>query len=288
MAQHTTNIARGHGAPPGDATYRTRALERGLALLSAFSIRRPELSLADLAGLADLDKATALRLLRSLEEYRFIERIADGQRYRLGLQAFELAAAYQGSHRLVRAAQPALDALATRCEQTSELGVLDGGEMVALAVAYPLRPLRRHVTLGERFSATCTSIGKVILADLPADRLATFLTTYPPVSHTPRTVIDRQRLEAEIAESGQRGYALDDEETVLGVSCVAAPVRDHTGRVVAAINVSGPTAEFQADRRHHFVAEVMATAASVSARLGYHGQVALNTVWAAQRAVPSA
>jgi DNA-binding IclR family transcriptional regulator len=141
--------------------------------------------------------------------------------------------------------------------------------MVALAVAYPPRSLRRHVILGERFAASCTSIGKVILADLPPDDLAAFLASYPPRAHTPRTITDRDQLAAEIARAGERGYALDDEETLPGVRCVAAPVRDHAGRVVAAINVSGPAGEFLADRRQQYIAEVTAMAATISERLGY-------------------
>jgi DNA-binding IclR family transcriptional regulator len=277
MTQRQTNhsrrsVAAEHdGDQAAEAGYQTRALVRGLALLSTFSARRPELSLTELAELAGLDKATALRLLRGLEQYRFVERAAGTGHYRLGLKVVELAAVYQGAHWLVEAAKPALDQLARMSQQTSELGILDGGEIVALAVAYPPRPLRRHVTLGERFMATCTSIGKAILADLASEALADYLATYPPVAQTANTIVALDDLMAEIAAAGVRGYALDDEETLPGVSCVAAPVRDQTGRAVAAINVSGPTAEFQAERRQHYIVEVTAMAATISARLGYPG-----------------
>ena len=273
QANHTGRSvpAEHEGYRAAEAGYQTRALMRGLALLSAFSVQRPELSLSQLAELAGLDKATALRLLRSLEQYRFVERVGGTGHYRLGLKVVELAAVYQGSHWLVEAAKPALDQLARLSQQTSELGILDGGEIVALAVAYPPRPLRRHVTPGERFMATCTSLGKAILADLTPQGLADYLAAYPPVAQTANTIVALDDLMAKIAEVRVRGYALDDEETLAGVSCVAAPVRDQTGRAVAAINVSGPTAEFRAERQQHYIADVTAMAATISARLGYPG-----------------
>lgn len=274
---------------PTEAGYQTRALARGLTLLGLFSAQRPELALAELAELAELDKATALRLLRSLEQHRFLARDDETGRYRLGLKIFELSAAYHGSQWLIQAATSALDTLAQRCQQTAELGVLDGGDIVALSVAYPARPLRRLVTPGERFRATCTSIGKMLLSDLSQDQLAAFLRAYPPQRATPQTIMELGRLRAEIATAADRGYAVDEEETLPGVSCVAAPVRDVAGRIVAAIAVSGPSAEFQGERKQGYVADVTTLAAGVSAQLGYPADVEVRLpAWSARGSTESA
>ena len=187
-------------------------------------MRRPRLSLTELAELTGLDKATALRLLRGLEQFHFVDRVGETGHYRLGLKVFDCRA-FHGAHWLVQAARQALDELAQRCQQTSELGVLDDGDIVALAVAYPPRPLRRHVTLGERFAASRPASARCCWPIFRATSLTTFLSAYPPVAATPKTITAVDRLVAEIRAAGRQGYALDDEETLIGVRCVAAPIR---------------------------------------------------------------
>jgi len=272
MKQRFTNIK---AAPPirtqrrPAETYRTRALERGLGLLSCFSAHRPELSLADLAKATNLDKATALRLLRGLEQMNFVERPGDEPLYRLGLKALELAAAYQSSHFLTQMAEPQLQRLARDCGQTSELGMLDNGDVVVLAVAYPPRSLRRHVMLGERYAAHCTSLGKALLGDLSPAELERFLTAHPPQPLSLKTTTDVRQIKEQLVLVRAQGYATDDEETMVGVRCIAAPIRNHTGRVAAALNVSGPTGEFDGPNLVHYIAQVKAAAAAVSVQLGY-------------------
>jgi DNA-binding IclR family transcriptional regulator len=238
-------------------------------LLGCFSARTPELTLVELADATGLDKATALRLLRGLERLNFIERSSDDPRYRLGLKALELATAYHSSHLLIQIAEPLLQHLAQRCGQTSELGVIDRGDVVVLAVAYPLRSLRRHVALGERYPAHCTSLGKALLADLPLDELDRFLAVFPPAAVSSKTLTDVCQIKEQLARVRAQGYAADNEETIAGVGCIAAPIRNHTGRVVAALNVSGPAAEFDGSTRASYIEGVGAAAATVSVRLGY-------------------
>lgn len=250
------------------AHYQVRALERALDILDAFSLRQPELSLSDVALRADLAKSTALRLLAILEDRGYVERSPDTERYRIGVRAFEVGSIYIQSTSLESEAHPFLRRLATECNQTANLGILHRGEIVHIAVVPPERPIRFWATVGQREHAHCTGLGKALLACLSAAELDALIAQHGLSVRTPHSIVEGDALRRELDRVRARGYALDNEESEIGLKCVAAPIRDHRDRCVAAVSISGPAAEFSDHTLPAYVASVTRAAREISARLG--------------------
>lgn len=254
------------------ANYQVRALERGLALLDAFSLAEPELSLTALAARAGLAKSTATRLLAVLEARGYLERSPDTERYRIGVRAFELGSLYIQTTSLEVEAQPVMAQLAHECEQTANLGVLSGADVVHLVVVPPDRPIRFATAVGGRDRAHATGLGKALLAALDDGALADLVARHGLPSRTARTLATLDALRADLAVVRDRGYAFDDEEAFAGLKCVAAPIRDDKGRVVAAVSVSGPAAEFGPANLPRYAVAVTDAARAISDRLGHRVQ----------------
>jgi DNA-binding IclR family transcriptional regulator len=257
----------GDAAPA--ANYQVRALERALDIVDAFSLAEPELTLTAIAARVGLAKSTATRLLAVLEERGWLERSAETDRYRIGVRAFEVGNIYIQTTTLEGEARPILRDLAAACGQTANLGVLRGGEVVHIAVVAPDRPIRFTTAIGQREPAHSTGLGKALLAALPLDELDRVIARQPLAARTERTITDPAALAAHLAAVRAQGYALDDEEDYDGLRCVAAPVRDARGAIVAAISVSGLAGELDDAALPRYIAAVRRAAGEVSARLGY-------------------
>jgi IclR family acetate operon transcriptional repressor len=246
-----------------------RALERGLRILTAFTPQRPELGLQELHEALGLDKATLLRLLSVLRQAGFVVVDGDTVKYRLGIRAFEVGSAYLPAVPLEHVALPGLRELSARTGQTANLAVLDGQEVVHTAVVAPDRPLRFHTRVGRRDAAYCTALGKVLLAHLEPPALARYLAQVKLARRTPATITAKAALRRELAVVRAGAYAEDREEGVPGLRCLAAPIRDAAGGVVAAASISGPAGEFTGAARAALEAALSEAAARLSERLGY-------------------
>jgi DNA-binding IclR family transcriptional regulator len=239
-----------------------------LDLLDAFSIAEPELSFSELVSRIDLAKSTTFRLISILEERGYLERSPDTDRYRIGIRAFEIGSIYIQSTRLEAEAQPFLQELARSCNQTANLAVLDKDQIVHIAVVAPDRPIRYYATIGQREAAHSTGLGKALLSDHEDDQLAAFSERVGLPEKTERTITDLQRLRTHLAHVREQGYAIDDEESVPGLTCIAAPIRDERDRIVAAVSVSGPIFDFTPAARPELIEAVLAASKSISARMG--------------------
>lgn len=253
-------------APPG---YQVRALERALAILDAFSLAEPSLSLTDLAARVQLAKSTTTRLLAVLEARGYLERSPDTERYQIGVRAFELGSIYIQTTSIETEAQPVLRQLARECQQTANLGILNGLAVVHIAIVPPDRPIRFYTTVGQRDSAHCTGLGKALLAALDPERLAELVAEHGLPRRTARTITTMEELRGAVARVCEQGFALDDEESFEGLKCVAAPIWDDKNRAVAAVSVSGPAAEFNNEALPRYSEAVLRAAETISARLGH-------------------
>jgi IclR family pca regulon transcriptional regulator len=222
------------------------ALARGLDVLACFDAERPVMSLSDVAAAADLARPTARRLLLTLEELGFVR--SSGGAFQLTPKVLTLGMAYVGSLGLWDIARPHLEALVARSGESSSMAQLDGSDILYVArVAVP-KLIALRVEIGTRFPAVQTSQGKVLLAALPADELAATLAEPSRSGLPPYIGRTREQLETELTEVRARGWALADEELAPGVRSVAVPVRDATGAVRAAMNVTVHAAETSVDR----------------------------------------
>jgi IclR family acetate operon transcriptional repressor len=260
---------------PSSANYQVRALERALDILDAFSLAEPTLTLTALASRAGLAKSTATRLLAVLEERGWLERSAETERYRIGVRAFEVGSVYIQTTTLEVEAQPFLRALAEGCRQTASLAIMRRDEVVHIAVLAPDRPIRFTTPIGQREPAHATGLGKALLTALSDDELIALVSRGGMTARTARTVTSLADLRVQLVAARERGYAVDEEESYDGLSCVAAPVSDVRGETIAAIGVSGLAAEFNGVSLPEYSARVRDAALGLSERLGFRVRAAI-------------
>jgi IclR family pca regulon transcriptional regulator len=216
-----------------------QSLERGLAVIRAFDAEHPELTLSDVARATGLTRAAARRFLLTLVELGYMR--TDGRLFALRPRVLELGYAYLSSLTLPEVAQPHLEALVTRVRESSSVSVLDGEDVVYVARVPTKRIMAVAISVGTRFPAYATSMGRVLLAGQDDDWLANYLLTAQLHVITPHTIIDPVRLHAEIARARTQGYAIVDQELEEGLRSIAAPIRDPAGEVIAAVNISAHT-----------------------------------------------
>ncbi|MFF4055697.1 IclR family transcriptional regulator C-terminal domain-containing protein [Streptomyces sp. NPDC001668] len=217
------------------APHFVRSLERGLAVIRAFDTDHPELSLSEVARTCGLTRAAARRFLLTLADLGYVR--ADGRSYRLTPRVLELGYSYLSSFSLAQLAEPHLEQLVDRTRESSSLCVLDGDDIVYVARVPARRIMTAAITVGTRFPAHVTSVGRVMLAHLPADELEVRLVRAELVALTTRTIVSADLLRAELERVRRQGYALVDQELEEGLRSIAAPVRDRGGEVVAAVNI---------------------------------------------------
>lgn len=255
-----------------NAHYQVRALERALHLLNAFSLEAPERSLSDLAIATDLPASTALRLLSILAQYGYVEKSPETDRYRIGVGMFERGSIYIQTTTVEAQAKELLAALARECNQTVSLAVLDRTDIVHIAVFQPDRAIRYYAPVGQREMTHCTGLGKVLLAGLSDAEVREIVNQRGLPSRTDRTITTIAALRSHLAAVRERGYAVDNEESVVGLRCVATPILDDRNRVVAAISASGSAAEFNEATMPGLVDALQKAAHLISERIGYRVQ----------------
>jgi IclR family pca regulon transcriptional regulator len=249
---------RGHGPDF------VEALARGLDILAAFGADHRGMSLSEVAGAAGLARPTARRLLLTLEELGYVRSRAGT--FELTPKVMSLGMSYVSSLGLWDIARPHMEALVSRTGESSSMAQLDGADIVYVARVSVPKLIALRVDIGTRFPAVQTSQGKVLLAALPPDQVAAVI-AQPSRSGLP-PYIGRQAgpLRDELAEIRARGWALADEELAPGVRSVAVPVRDGSGTVRAAMNVTVHAAETSTQRLlHDHLPALLTTAGEISA-----------------------
>ena len=224
---------------------RTSALARGLSVLEELArVGRP-LRLPELTRDTGLPKSTLVRLLAELHHLGYVVRLDDQPTYWLGQSVMPLSQAYLDVLDISASATEALRGLAEATGQTANLGVLDGCEVVHLAVVESERPLRFRAVTGSRDGAYHTGLGKLLLAYVPVNKRNEHLPVEPYPARTEKTLTTRVELDRQLAVVRRRGYAEDSGEGDVGVGCLAVPLVINS-EVLAAISITGPVAEIAA------------------------------------------
>jgi IclR family pca regulon transcriptional regulator len=226
--------ARG-GAVPAASDQYVQSLARGLAVIRAFDTDHPKMTLTEVAARTDLTRATARRFLYTLVELGYVR--TDGKIFALTAKVLQLGYAYLSGLSLPQLAQPHLEELSLHLGESTSAAVLEGTDIAYVARVATRRIMTVGITVGTRFPAYATSMGRVLLAALPAAELERYLAVAEIRPLTPRAIGTRQELLAELSAVRAQGWCLLNQELELGLMSVAAPVRDGP-KVVAAINVS--------------------------------------------------
>ena len=247
------------------------AVSRAMDILELF-LDRATLTAPEIADRLGLPRTTVHELVNTLLDRSYLVALEGSPiRYRLGMRLFQLGNRFAEQLDLAREAQAVAARVAGLCDETAHVAVLDGTYVVYIAKADSTHPVRMVSAVGRRLPAHCTAIGKVLLAALGD---ATIDALYPRdqalTAMTARSITSPGRLRAMLDEVRADGVAFDDCESNEAVRCAAAPVRDHTGAVIAAISVSVPTVRWSDPADPMWAPLVRKGAEEFSGRLGYH------------------
>ena len=254
-----------------DSPYRVQVLDRALAALAILANRSNEISLAELCTSLKLHKSTVHRLMMVLEQHRLVVKNPDTGRYRLGLRLFELGSKAIEGLDLRGRARPYLDRLQNKFGETVFFCILDDGQVFYVEKVESQQSVRTACNVGSRAPAYCTAVGKAMLAELPEAEVQQIVRRWGLKAVTPNTITTPAALKAELKAVCARGYAIDDEEKEEGLRCIGTAVRAHSGKLIAAMSISGPAFRMTKERIPEIGAALMQAAAKLSAELGYGG-----------------
>ena len=256
------------------------AIARGFDVLKAFDPSRPAMTLSEVATRADLARPTARRVLLTLESLGYV-RSANGG-YTLTPRVLELGMTYVQALGLWDVARPHMERLVARTGESSSIAQLDGSDIVYVArVAVP-KLITLAVSIGTRFPAAATSLGKVLLAGLPPEELDRALAEPSRAGVRARWQPEREELDAVLRDVRAKGWALTDEQLAPGIRSVAAPLRDGDGRAVAAMNVTVHAAETSLDTLvEDHLPRLLQAAGDISADFAVRGSLPTSTAPAA-------
>jgi IclR family transcriptional regulator, KDG regulon repressor len=253
---------------------RLSSVAAAIKLLNAFSEDETEFGISDLAKRLGLAKSTVHRLATTLVADRLLEQDPLSGKYRLGIALFRLGALVRRRMDVSNEARPFLFDLRKKTNETVHLAILDGTEIMYVYYLESTQAIRMRSDLGGRKPAYCTAEGQAILAFGPSDVVERAVKRGLR-ARTPQTITDVNKLLKALQLVRQRGYAMDDEESEIGMRCIAAPIRNDSGEVVAAVGVAGPVSRLTKKTLSSFAPHVVAAAASISVRLGHSGREAV-------------
>lgn len=252
----------------GSSTH--QSLERGLRVLSAVATRSGASSLVEVARRTGLHRSTAHHLLQALVGMGFLRQDPTSRGYEPTAQLFQLTGQSWTLELLAEIAKPFVAELARRSEEGASLAAYRDGVVIIIAKRDSDSPVRVVQDLGTQRPVHATAVGKAILAWLPDAERAGLLAGAPFERFTPRTLVDREALEREVARIRTAGHALDDEEHVEGIRCIAAPVFGSAGRIVASLCVLGPKNRMTRRKIRDLKRPLSSVARALSERLGGH------------------
>ena len=251
----------------------SQSLERGLAILEAFTPERPVLGIADIADTLGMSRSTTHRYVTTLLALGYLDQGAK-RKYRLGLRVTDLGMSALNSTGLREHAHADLLELARRAGYTTSLAVLDGGEIFYIDQAHGIR--RRQsadgvdIGLGSSLPAYCTALGKVLLAYLPERERGELLSAVTLQRRGPNTITSKSKLREELAQVRDEGFAVEDEELAAGRIAISAPVLDEAGEIAAAIDMAAQAPGIALEELASGLGpHLISTADRISSRLGY-------------------
>jgi IclR family KDG regulon transcriptional repressor len=257
-------------SPGSSGAYTVKALVKALRILECLAEdEQTTFTLTELSRRLHLHISTVHRLIVNLLRQGFVEADPGTGGYRLGFRVLRMGLRVLDRLDYRRVAQPLLRELNLRTQETVHLAILQGDCAVSIEKFGSPQPVGLDPRLGGQMPLHCTGVGKTLLAFQAEDALAEMLASLPLDRHTANTITTLPQLKKELSKIRTQGYAFDQEEAVMGLRCVAAPLLDHRGCVVASFSVAGPSTRMTAERMQELARLVVETSREISYRLGY-------------------
>lgn len=247
-----------------DDKYIVPALQRGLELLGQFNRETPELSGAELSRRLELPRASVFRILHTLERAGFVQRVGDGNNYRLSIGVLRLGFEYLASMELTEHGKPVIEALRDQTGYSAHLVVRDAREVVFVAKAAGRSALFHSIQVGARLPAHATVLGRLLLSDLDMKALRTLYPEAKLQAYTPKTPTSLAALKKLIDVDRERGHGVSQGGFETGISTIAAPVYNDRREVTAAISITVPAQQLTDEQSQSLIPQVQAAAAHLS------------------------
>lgn len=260
--------AAGVVAPAARGAYDVAVLQKALDVLEVLADRN-DIGLTELSSETGVSKASTFRVLSTLEARGFVSKDPVTRKYSAGVRLIALSCAVVERLDLVTAARPLAVELQASFDESVNVGIVAGHEVLYVDIVESDRGLRMAAKVGARHPIHSTALGKAILSAMPPDQARALLGGYRRTQMTPNTLVGLDALLSDVAASASRGYSIDDEENEVGARCIGAAIRDFRGQPIGAISVSGPAARIPLERAQAIGARVVEAAAKVEEGLGY-------------------
>ncbi len=218
----------------------SRSVDRALSILSLFSFDKKEWGITEISNELQLSKSTVHHLVKALEARDFLRQNVNGK-YRLGIKLFELGRVYSTGNELTAVSAPIVEHLVEKYKQAVHIAIYACRRAVFIVnnKGKNNADYSTFTRTGYDVPAYCTAVGKVLLAWQPPEHIGDYLEQEELVAFTPNTITNKEQLRLELEQTRRIGYAVDREETITGIACIAAPILGHSGQIIAAISVSG-------------------------------------------------
>ena len=245
-----------------------QSLVRAISILNSFD-NNEELGVTEISNLLGLHKSTAYNIITTLERYKYLEKNNITNKYRLGIELFRMGTKVKSGLR--RISLPYLERLVAQYKETVNLVIRDGDSVVYLEKIESPYSMRISTSVGGRLPVNATAVGKAILSGLPDLELLEAVDNLNFIKLTDHTICDRNRLLENIYKVRVTGFAEDIEELEVGLTCVAAPIFNYTGKTLAAMSISGPASRMNKAFRNNAAKSLVECTKEISVKLGYHG-----------------
>lgn len=253
--------------------YPIKVLDKSLSILETLLQHNSPMSMTEISEKLGLYPSTIHRILDTLRHWGYVEQEPHNQKYQLGMKLIELGMTKLHQMDLAREVTPYLKELVRQCNETVHLGVLEEGDVLYLAKEESSQTIRMVSYVGRRAPIHCTALGKVLLAYLSEEKRKDILDKKGLPSLTEKTITNKKELEKEFCKIREQGFALDRGEFEKGVRCLAAPIRDYQGKVIAAISISGPAFRIDVNTRNNQKEALIEISKKISKRLGYDNRL---------------
>ena len=250
--------------------YPIKVLDKSLFILETLLQYSSFMSIMEISKKLKIYPSTIHRVLNTLKYRGYVEQNPVNQKYRLGLKLVELGMARYHQIDLVKEAHPFLKELVDQCNETVHLGILDNDEVLYLAKEDCSRTIRMVSQVGRRAPLHSTALGKILLAYLPEKEREKIIAHKNLSCFTEHTIIEKKELEKELDKVKKQGFALDIEENEKEICCIAAPIRDYSGEVIAALSISSPFYRINTNQQKDLKNSLLQVSKKISKRLGYN------------------